>query len=399
MTESPDWDGPDQLAQQVARLWDRGRLLAARLTCEAMFPLRLRLRRPGPADLIDQFEAVRAWIKALEAGSRAALGAGYDLAWTEVNHRQLGRNRVPSGATVPTLDDAVRLIGREEDVARFEALAGLTLQAHPALSDWLARKPLTVLEFADDWARILAVVTWLDENPASGLYQRQIDLPGIDTKFIEQRRAIIDELMTTLRPESLRSGASFEARHGLRERSPLVRCRVLDPRLAIRGITDLAVPVEQLAALDLGPRCVFITENEINGLAFPDVEGGIVIFKLGYAVDLLARIEWLATCDVVYWGDIDTHGFAMLDRLKGLLPQARAILMDVETLLAHSAAWSQESVQHPGGLTRLNANEIALFDALRNGRYGDRVRLEQERVSIGRLHEALSLLPSKRPDA
>jgi hypothetical protein len=35
---------------------------------------------------------------------------------------------------------------------------------------------------------------------------------------------------------------------------------------------------------------VLVTENEINGLAFPDVTGGIVIFGLGYGLDRLSEI-------------------------------------------------------------------------------------------------------------
>ena len=53
---------------------------------------------------------------------------------------------------------------------------------------------------------------------------------------------------------------------------------------------------------------VFIAENEINGLAFPPVESGIVIFKLGYAVDLLAGVRWLGRArDLAYWGEWAIH--------------------------------------------------------------------------------------------
>lgn len=38
---------------------------------------------------------------------------------------------------------------------------------------------------------------------------------------------------------------------------------------------------------------------------------------------------------VHYWGDLDTHGSAILDRLRAWLPQTRSFLMDRETLLDH----------------------------------------------------------------
>jgi hypothetical protein len=78
----------------------------------------------------------------------------------------------------------------------------------------------------------------------------------------------------------------------------------------------MTIPVEQLAALKPAVSKVFITENEINGLCFPDVEKGLVIFGLGYGVDALKTVAWLKEKEVYYWGDIDTHGFAMLDQVR-----------------------------------------------------------------------------------
>lgn len=87
--------------------------------------------------------------------------------------------------------------------------------------------------------------------------------------------------------------------------------------------------------------------------------------------------------DVVYWGDIDTHGFAILDRLRGHLPHARSMLMDAATLHAHRAFWGAEDVdkRYAGQLTRLGLDENALFTSLRNDVSGERIRMEQERLS------------------
>ena len=237
------------------------------------------------------------------------------------------------------------------------------------------------------------MVEWLAANPSSGHYIRQIDLPGIDTKFIEQRTGIITELHDALGasegvpPRS--GGGRFEQRFGLRERPALIRFRILARALAIGGLDDLTVPIEQFAALELPIHRVFITENEINGLAFPPVDMGVVIFKLGYALDLLAGVEWLKRRDITYWGDIDTHGFAMLDKLRANFPSARSMLMDLDTFLAHRPSWSREEAQHTGELTRLTALEQRMLDDLRSNRHGDRLRLEQERVSLDRVRQAV----------
>ena len=47
---------------------------------------------------------------------------------------------------------------------------------------------------------------------------------------------------------------------------------------------------------------------------------GILLFGQGYALDRLGDIPWLHRCPLHYWGDIDTHGFAILDRLRAHFP-------------------------------------------------------------------------------
>jgi hypothetical protein len=388
------WTTPDDIRAQLQRRWDRGQILAADIKGEPLFPLPLRLRRPGPRDLSNQFDAVRAWIKSLDENAKPNRGFGYEIAWEEINHRQLGRNRVPSGIVVPTRSDALGLIGTLETAERFEALARKTLVVFPALRGWLARKPITMLDHASDWDRILDVLAWFRSHPKSGLYLRQVDVAGVDTKFVEVRKNLLAELLDLVLPQNAvnRSATGlkgFEARFGLLTKPNLIRFRILDERHAISGLTDLTVPFAQFASLTLGVRRVFVTENEVNGLAFPPVQDSIVVFGLGYAVEHLAGVQWLASRELHYWGDIDTHGFAMLDRLRSSMAHVRSLLMDRETLIAHQSLWSVEDVPHVGHLPRLTPAEQALYADLRLDRLGRRVRLEQERVSFGGLGRAL----------
>jgi hypothetical protein len=81
------------------------------------------------------------------------------------------------------------------------------------------------------------------------------------------------------------------------------------------------------------------------------------------------------------WGDIDTHGFAILDRVRAGLPRAESILMDLNTLLPHRDLWVEEPRPYDGpALERLRESERQVFDGLSQGSWGVRVRLEQERL-------------------
>jgi hypothetical protein len=389
-----DWTTPTDLTDQVLRIWTKGRILAARMTDEPLFPLALRLRRPDTRAYGEHFEKVRNWIRVLEEGARARRGFGYDIEWTEINHRQLGRNRIPDRVAVPTEADALKLIGMEKEAARFEQLRQSTERGFPTLAEWLARKPFAALSHARDWPRILAVLAWFHSHPNSGLYLRQLDIEGVDTKFIESRKPLLAELLTVMlekSPDPQTGGAAqtFEQRYGLKSRPPIIRFRVLDRSLAVGGLLDVATPAAQFASLAISARRVFITENEVNGLAFPDVAEGMVVFGLGYGLDLLNSALWMQDREIYYWGDIDTHGFAMLDRLRATFPLARSLLMDRETLLAHRALWVREDVPFRGTLLRLKPDERELFDALVRNRLGEGIRLEQERVSFGRVRQAM----------
>ncbi|MBV6486900.1 MAG: hypothetical protein GHHEDOFH_00837 [Pseudorhodoplanes sp.] len=391
------WTTPAELADQVRRIWANGKILTARFSGTQLFPHRLRLKRPDTHALSGCFEQVRTWIRQLEDGSRAKRGFGYDIDWTEVNHRQLGRQRIPNGATIATEGDAARLIGKEKEVRRFDELAKASLNAHPVLASWISHKPLVMLDNAADWNKILAVLAWFRVHPQSNMYLRQIDVPGVHTKFIEVRKPLLSELLDViltppLDMEPTGTPTTFEQRFGLRSKPATIRFRMLDPKLVIGGLTDISAPATQFALLNPPVRLVFVTENEVNGLAFPEMPDSMVVFGLGYGLDVLACADWLKRREVHYWGDIDTHGFAMLDRLRAQLPAARSLLMDRNTLMAHRDSWVAEEIPHRGTLTRLNADEHTLFRELQSNVLGDRIRLEQERVSFGLLKVALKNL-------
>ncbi len=387
------WTTAADIEEQVRRLWDQGRILSARLTAETLFPLKLRFRAPDSKALGEQFASVRDWIAALEESSRR----GFSMSWREVNHRQLGRNRVPDGIEIPGEAEALRLIGKSHDAAIFGRLVDTTLGAFPELGNWLARRPLTALDHANDWPRVLAVLEWFRHHPRPGLYLRQLDIPDVDTKFIETHKGVLSDLLTQVLPleavDTSATGAKgFEQRFGLLSKPPTVRFRILDPALSLNGLTDLTVPAAELAASAPPGRLVFITENEVNGLSFPPVSDAIVIFGLGHGIGMLDEFAWLHNRQIHYWSDIDTHGFAMLDRLRTTFSHARSLLMDRDTLMAHRSLWGREGQQHTGQMKNLTIDERTLFEDLRADRLGDGVRLEQERISFRCLTDLLKQL-------
>ena len=392
---------PAEIRARAKKLWDSQRFLRAWVEGEALFPLDFPVSAPTGAALASRFAEVRAWLQALRAGSKAAGGDGYRLEEREVVHRQLGAQRLPVRVVIDSEDDFLALAGKRQAFARFKLLAAATRRRVPAPEDFLARKPLAVLEHAEVWEGLLTVCEYFRRWPRPNRYLRELDIEGIDTKFIEQHKGILRELLALALPESALDPAvrglahhGFERWLGLRYDPPLIRFRWLDPALVTAGLTDLSVPLADFAALAPAVERVFITENKINGLSFPPRSRSMVIFGLGYGVQALAEVPWLRETPLVYWGDIDTHGFAMLAQLRTYFPHAAAMLMDRETLLRHRALWAQEPEERRSRavLSGLSEDEAALHRELLENRWGERVRLEQERLPFASLMQALARL-------
>ena len=384
------WTTPADLRTQVLRLWERDELLAA------TFPLRLVLRAPASADLSERFEAARAWAAEISQGARA----GYRVVLRDVRHRVIGQNSLPGEAWVDTLDAALRLIGKVREGKAFGALLAATKQ-QPALLPWLARQPRRALALADEWSKLLAIVAWVQAHPRPGIYLRQVDLAGVHSKFIEAQRGVLAELLDLVLPADAidvgSSGAAqFARRYGFRDKPLRVRLRFLDPRHVawVPGTdADYTLSRQAFAALDPAVQRVFITENEINFLTFPALADSLVVFGAGYGFDALAQAAWLQRRSLHYWGDIDTHGFAILDQLRSHFAHAQSFLMDRDTLLAHRDHWVDEPQPTQRDLPRLSDPERRLYDDLRWRRLRDEpLRLEQERIAFGRVEQAAAAL-------
>lgn len=392
------WTTPADLLAQVQKLWDRGDLLRPCVQGAVMLPRRLRLIGPTSAELTERFDEVRVWMKDLGCNAPPHSAPRYRIVMREFRHRVLGASAVPDEVWLDTLDDALALIGKQKDARRFASLVQLTREQHPVLLPWLERRPLNALALADAWQRLLSVVCWLQSHPRPGIYLRQVDLAGVDSKFIEANRGVLSELLDLALPQAAidasATGASqFCRRYGFKDKPLRIRFRLLDasrPLLPDACEQDIGVTQAAFEQLDLPLRRVFMTENEINFLAFPAMPGSLVIFGAGYGFEAFAGAAWLHQCDLYYWGDIDTHGFAILDQLRAHFSHAQSLLMDRETLLAHADHWGQEPQPLLRDLPRLTLDETALFNDLRDNKLRVGVRLEQERIGFGWVQRALA---------
>jgi hypothetical protein len=393
----PAWTQPDDVLSQLRRRWQTGAFLAAFAGGDPWQPLGLPVRGPSPREAAERLGDVQAWADRWEHADRTLLRVEYK----KIGGRLIGSNAVPCRVWVDAYDQLWRLLSVRQDVHRFTEMINATRGSCPRLTGWLMSHPMKALELAACWTEIAGTVRWIDEHQLPGMYLRQVDVPGVDTKFIERHRGVLADLLDLqLNGERIDADvpqADFAGRYRFRRKPECVRFRLLSRHSAgggppmpwPGGFSELSVRAEELTAAPPGIARVYVVENEITYLAFPPVEAAMVIFGRGYAVPTLESLAWLAHTDLVYWGDIDTHGFAILDRLRSRFSHARSILMNRATLVAHRSHWVTEPNPAVAPLERLNPDEGRLYEDLLADAFGPAIRLEQERVRFSALEEAL----------
>ena len=344
------------------------------------WPLVIKLGLPVESDVSHQVEAVRQWIVAWQCWQ----GPGV-LVWCEKRWRILGVQRLPEKLILNNASEVAKWLGEH---VRFER-AGQRYQRF--FRKWTSLAPIMprYFEVLADYAEkdidlLERILEWISEHPQSNLYPRQLPLAGLATKWLEQRKGLIGELLKFFEGQEPGS-LDFYKRSGLKPLPVLLRLRILDPalRAKVGGLEDITAPIENIAALNLSIKRVYIVENLQTGLAFSDIPGSIVIVALGYSVDLLAKVPWLLSANCYYWGDIDTHGFAILNRARSYLPHLQSILMDETTFLQHQLLWGFEDKKRhlSDELPQLTKEEHELYSNLKKQSWGVNLRLEQEKIS------------------
>ncbi len=381
---------PKAIKQRALKLWQTGVFHRAWLQKTKRFPVEIPIKSISAKTLLANFSAVQDLISELRADSKKQ---GYIISDKSISHRQLGEQKIPALISFNLEDLFLVYIGKTAEFSQFKLLATQSLQQDGLLLDWLIRYPLKVMKYADVWLQLLKVCDYFEKHPQPDCYIRQLDIKDVDSKFIEQHKSILNELLTEMLAETNYDGNvmglshhGFERRYGLRFDPPLIRFRILDKSLAINGLTDLTLTLSEFKQMNIEVSTVFIAENKINGLAFPGHTQAIVIFGLGYAVKLLADVDWLQGKTLYYWGDLDIDGLAILSRLRRYYPQVKSLLMNLKTLEQFSDLIEKmPENKSEKTLEYLSKSEMDLYSKLQQ----ESLRLEQERISFAYLKRAI----------
>ncbi len=226
-----------------------------------------------------------------------------------------------------------------------------------------------------EFKQILDVSLWLIENEVTGYTPRQVPIRGVDSKWIETHKRAVTAFVSKLKGQAGLGLISADRN--------LVRIRSLDPVVRVGELNEFAATLGELSRLTWQPRAAIIVENLDTFVSLPNAaeclffRGVVAVWGRGFAVSGLESIPWLKKAQCWYWGDLDSHGFAILNRLRSHLPDVKSVLMDMQTLNENEDLAVVEPAPTKSDFQYLTASENNALELLREK---GNLRLEQERI-------------------
>lgn len=322
-------------------------------------------------------------ISALVNQSKEKKGFGYTIDYQTIKTKSIGTQSLPTIIYFDTEKDFLKYLSREKEVETFGINWKVIFSNFPELKDWIIQNPTKIILYQGKWESILKVCNYFKKYPKPNLYIRELKI-NVHTKFIESNQSIIAELLEIIIETHInREEKDFEKRFNLKYREPLVRFKVLDKSISefyFSSLDDISIPVSQFESLKLPLKKVLVVENKTTlytTLTLPKMEETIAIFGQGNAITNIQNAKWINDVTVLYWGDIDVHGFEMLSRIRKYFPLTKSVLMDKTTF--------EKFFENDSGKPTTDTTELRLTDderELYNLLKANNWRLEQEKIPL-----------------
>jgi hypothetical protein len=372
---------PEQIVAVARRKYPA--YLRSLVTGQDIFPLEIRFGRPSPSA---DWELLQR-----EIGALAESHHRFTVTWSEKSTRRWGVQRFPMRVCYEDADSFLADLGKGWEAKQVGRQIEVTRERCPSLVPWLAENAHKLAKHHEAWESLLRVCLYFQKNPAPNVFARQLPIE-VPTKFIENNRAIIDELLRFLIPEaSVLEAESFEERWHLKSEDSQIRFRLLDEDLKSEigfPFVEATIPATALGDLRIEGAVCFIVENTKVFATFPKIRRGILILGSGKAAANLNGIPWLKENRAVYWGDMDDAGFGILSRLRTAFPHLESMFMDEQSRRTYA------NFEVPGKrdvgkfIPCLTEGERLAWQEVR----GRDCLIEQEKIPQGDIHQMLHQL-------
>ncbi|MCK0514013.1 DUF2220 family protein [Anaerobiospirillum sp. NML120448] len=351
------------------------------------FPTHLYLGAPSnEEDVVSNKEAFLSFCNEWSTN----LPAGH-VEFVDRTFEELGTIKVPIHLVFETPEELATWAGHKVEYHSAIRCLSLILQEIPELID-SALNVINSLANLDwiDFERMVAVSKWFCSHRDHMCLTRQIPIRGVDTHWFEVHSPLLlDFLRDYLELNPYRKDL---LQLGVVPPPALVRIVIFDDELKskVGGMKFFACSLEEMPSLNLRPDRVVFMDNIATAVALPAIKGTIAIITPLNHIRDVCQIEWVSHSQCQYLGSIDLRSFAILHNLRLYLPNIESILMDEQTLLSNQDLWtSNDTYQAECAPIALNQSETHLYRCLLDGVYGNKIRLELERLPLALIATAL----------
>lgn len=371
---------PDEIRNQALKWWKP--LLQSRIMGDVFFPKSIdRIGKIKSGHVTGRFEVLQQEIELLFRHSKNQTGIGYLVVTAGRNFRRTGSHELPDTIIFETIEDYVSVTNRKKEWQVFLSNYDKIMGNIPLLKSWVVQNCLWLTDKNVNWNDVLKVCQYFIQTPRPDLYLRQLPIE-IHTKFIEENITLIQSLLDFLIPDHIRSATQkrFAERFFLRFDEPLIRIRFLDnEQQHDYRFADISIPLSDFEKLELPAKNILIAENKMNFLTLPLASSTIAIWSGGgFNISYLKNATWLLNKKIIYWGDIDEHGFQILHQLRSYYPHTKSVMMDRHTFDLFHAYAVNGSRNKSESLSLLTKDENELFQFLKA--LDKNNRLEQEKI-------------------
>lgn len=376
---------PEDIKKKSLRLYLD--ILSSSVQGKPAFPRDIPFGKIKSNETLENFSKIKNEISNLKKESKEQKGYGYCIEFTLRKDRRVGEQHFPTRIYFDNLNDYLRFIHKEKEYRSFVLTTQTIVAEIPPMQSWIESNPGKVIENLGKWDDLIKVCKYFIECPKPNLYIRELPL-DISTKFIEENKTLVRNLLDILMEEHLnKDETDFEKRFNLKYKEPLIRLKILDSEISqtlFYGVNDLSIPQSQFNTLNVPCKRIIILENKtnysniFNFLTLPSLKDSISIFGQGFGINLLKNAEWLSNKQIIYWGDIDAHGFQILSQIRGYFPQTQSCMMDIETFTEFKDLAVTGTDTKLTTLKHLNLEEHKMFEHLINLKENN--RLEQEKI-------------------
>jgi len=382
----PKYFDKNDIVSKAYKLYQSGKVFVDYMESETMFPFVINLKRVKQSDIQSDYSTIF-------KESEELVKSNLDLTCKAFEFKNIGVQTLPISVHFTCREIFLSLIDKNEEFKLFvEVYEKLTCK-YPQIKKILIKKPNLIIQNSTIWDELMAISDFFVNNTKPNIYIRELSIEGIDTKFIENNKKVIDILLSQILSDFDKDITSlkefgFEKKYYLKYPLPMLRFRILDKNLLLSGLDDLSISIEAFKKLNLTCKRVFIVENKITTLSFPKMKDAIVIFGSGYGVHLLKEVQWLHNKELYYWGDIDVDGFAILSQIRGYFPKIVSLFMNEEVVnrFGTLSVIIQERT-FLKKLENLDIDEQKLYQEIQEKKF----RLEQERISFDYIKETLEM--------